>query len=311
MEYEERLKNKFSIGLSLDITLDEYKALLDKYGEYIDSIYFSLPLGKEFQSRDLIQEEFQDLEKLKRFYKVLEFFAINKINLDCVFNKTSLTEDKILLGLNFLKNNMPVNQITCFNEHVDIVDDFFPDIEKIYSFNNNLMPEKINSISKKFDTVVVGKSFLRDYDSIEEVYSNGFDVKVLINNGCSFNCAGCKGGSVLCEETFKRNLAKTDATSLYALQSFYPFELKELLEQVNCPIKYIKISNRTSGYKYLDMCLESYIHQIDPSYYLDKGCVNYRLWSRLAHFNKLLKELNEEEIISQKKKLLEKSRKCI
>lgn len=311
MDYEEKLKGKFSIGLSLDITLEEYKILMDKYGEYINSIYFSLPLGKEFHTRSSIQDEFQKEEKIKAFYEILEYFVMQKVKLDCVFNKNSLSEKKLVEGLSFLKNNLEVDQITCLNQHVDVVDDFFPSVEKIYSFNNNLSPNNISSISEKFDTVVLGKSFLRNYDAIEDVYSNGYDIKLLVNNGCSFNCQGCQTGSKMCEETFKRNLSRNDLNSLYALQSFYPFELEELLKQVNCPIKYIKVSNRTSDFKYLDMCLESYIMLIDPNYYLKNGCINYRLWTRLAHFNRYLKNLDEKEIISQKQKLLEKSKRCI
>ena len=308
---DNNLKNKISIGLSLTISIEEYKIILDRYREYINSIYFSLPLGDIYHSRSDISRRFKDENIVNHFYEIINFFKENNIYLDCVFNKNSLNEKALIDGLKYLKSYTDVDQITCFNEHVDIVNDFFPNVEKIYSYNNNLNPSLIDSISELFDTVVVGKYFMRDYNLLKQVYDKGFELKLLVNNGCSFNCLGCGSGIEKCEETFNRNRKYSDINTMYAKQSFYPFELNELLDVIDFPIKYIKISNRTSGFEYLYKCLESYIYNIDPIEYIKDGNKYYRLWCRLAHFDRRIDELDNSAILKQKKLLLEKSRNNI
>ena len=309
---ENDLYNKFSIGLSLTISIDEYKKIIEDYRSYLNSIYFSLPLGDIYHSRSAIEEKFKDTESINLFYNIIKLFKDNNILLDCVFNKNGISDDDVITGLKFLKEYIEVGQITCLSEHIEIINDFFPNVEKIYSYNNDLNKNKIDNISDLFDTVVVGKSFLRNYDLLKKIYNNDFDIKLLVNNGCSYNCLGCRNGSKVCEEIFNKNKKYHDINYMYAEQSFYPFELLELLDVVDFPIKYIKISNRTSGFEYLYKCLESYIYNVSPNEYIKDGSKYYRLWCRLAHFNRKMDELNYDEIIKQKKILLDRSReKCI
>ena len=42
---------RFSVGLALDTTLDEFNELLDQYAWAIENIYFSLPMGDKFHAR--------------------------------------------------------------------------------------------------------------------------------------------------------------------------------------------------------------------------------------------------------------------
>ena len=139
---------------------------------------------------------------------------------------------------------------------------------------------------------------------LKEIYDKGFNLKLLVNNGCSFNCKGCKNGNRQCQSTFLDNLENNSLNYLFALQSFYPFELHELLSSIDIPIESIKISNRTDGYTYLDKCLESYIYNIDTDKYLEDGLKNYRLWSRLAAFYPYFNELDNKEIKCIKTKSL-------
>lgn len=299
----EFLNKKISIGLSLSMSLDEYKKILEDYKEYLHSIYFSPPLDSRYHSRSQIVEEFKDVDNIKKFYKILELMRNNNILLDCVINRPSISSDDVLSSIPTIKE-LDVDQITCLNRHIDIIDEYFPDKQKIFSYNNDFHIKDLKFITNKFSTIVVGKYLLRNPEMLKEIYDKGFNIKLLVNNGCSYNCKGCKSGNRQCQSTFLNNLENNSLNYLFALQSFYPFELHELLSNLDVPIESIKISNRTDGYIYLDKCLESYINNSDTNKYLIDDIKNYRLWSRLASFYPYFNELDNEEIIRIKTKSL-------
>ena len=299
------LKDKISIGLSLEITPRQYQELFKKYQDYLHSLYFSPPLNGKYHSRTKISEQFSNPENVKRFYEILELAKQNGILLDCVLNRPTIREQDVEQALPFIEQ-IGADQITCLQKHIDIVSSTFPTKEMIYSYNNDLTPRDIPNISPKFSTVVVAKSFLRDKELLKQIAERGFKLKPLVNNGCSYNCGGCQSGNRQCQSTFDRNYQKSGANYLYALQSFYPDELEILLnmmEEEQIPLESVKISNRTDDYEYLDKCLTSYIEQRDPSTYTDEDVFNYRLWSRLGAFNSHLNELDQEQIKTYKKRM--------
>ena len=303
-KYNERLKKKVSIGLSLELSLEEYEKIFDNYGEYLHSLYFSPPLDGKYHSRTKITTQLQNPRNKKKLFDILELAKENDILLDCVLNRPTIRLCDVEQAIPFIET-MKVDQITCLQEHVDLIDKYFPDKDLIFSYNNDLNPRDINNISKKFGTVVVAKSFLRTPELLRKIATNGFKLKPLVNNGCSYNCQGCKTGNIECQNTFDKNLEKYGLNYLYALQSFYPFELEELLniiEEEKIPLESIKISNRTDGYSYLNKCLDSYINGTNPQKYIDEHPQNYRLWSRLGALNDHLFELDSEEIIKIKEK---------
>lgn len=301
------LNDKFSIGLSLSISLDEYKELLTNYKQYIQSIYFSPPFGDKFHSRMEICDEFSNPDNVKKFYKIIELFRSEKIKLDCVFNRPSLTNQIINENIESIKNLYP-DQITCLDRHIELINEKFPNVEKIYSYNNDFTMDKLPHISRAFDTIVVGKYFLRNPELLKKINNSQFDLKLLINNGCSYNCGGCQRGYQHCENVFNYNLQKNSPEYMYALLSFYPYELFDLLnklEKLNVSVKSLKISNRTSGYKYLDKCLYSYINYKTEELYQQNHCSeDYRLYARQANFNPFLSKFNDEKIITLKKELV-------
>lgn len=299
------LKDKISIGLSLEITPEQYQELFKKYQDYLHSLYFSPPLNGKYHSRTKISEQFSNPENIKRFYEILELAKQNGILLDCVLNRPTIREQDVEQALPFIEQ-IGADQITCLQKHIDIVASTFPTKEKIYSYNNDLTPRDIPNISPKFSTVVVAKSFLRDKELLKQIAERGFKLKPLVNNGCSYNCGGCQAGNRQCQATFDRNYEKSGANYLYALQSFYPDEVERLLsmmEEEQIPLESVKISNRTDGYVYLDNCLTSYIEQRDPSTYTSENISNYRLWLRLGAFNSHLTELDQEQIKTFKKRM--------
>lgn len=295
-------KKLFSIGLSLGISLEEYYKLYDKYNNYIKSIYFSPPFEEKFHTRQIIVDQFSDPKNVEKFYKIIEFFKKEGVILDCVLNRPSINKEIVEKYINNIKD-LNVDQFTCIDSLIDYLSDEFPNADKISSFNNNFKIQNLDNISHKYNTIVIGKNLLRDKDNIEKIYNKGFNVKLLVNNGCSFNCYGCMSGNINCEKTFINNLKHNNVQLLYAMQSFYPDELDKLLSILNFPIESIKISNRTDNYDYLDKCLDSYINNNDTKKYIDEDINNYRLWSRLAYFNPYFKEFNQDEIVKVKKKI--------
>ena len=295
------LKNKISIGLSLDMSVEEYLDIFDKYEGYIHSLYFSPPLSGKYHSRQLIEQQFEDPQVVERFYKILELSKAKGILLDCVLNRPSISDADVKRAVEYLKG-IDVDQITCLQKDIDVIHEEFFEKELIYSYNNDLTPEKIETISSKFTSVVVGKYFLRSPKLLKRICDDGFKLKLLVNNGCSFNCKGCQSGTMQCKETFDKNISKHDLNYLYALQSLYPNERLELLSYINLPIESIKISNRTDGYEYLDKCLDSYINMVDPQCFINEKTSNFRLWSRLGWFNSLFDCLDNKEIVKIKQK---------
>ena len=107
---------------------------------------------------------------------------------------------------------------------------------------------------------------------------------------------------------FKINIEKYGPNYVYALQSIYPSELNYILNNIKVPIESIKISNRTSNYRYLVDCLDSYIDVSDTNKYISIGKNAYRLWGRSSGFNDVIKDLDNEEIIKIKKNMKKKVR---
>ena len=301
MENNELLKKKISIGLSLSMTLYEYKKILIKYKDYIHSLYFSPPINGNYHSRLQIAEQFKNSKNVEHFYEIIELMKENGVKLDLVLNTPRITEEAVIGAFDII-DKLNVEQITCLDRHIDLLFDEFPKKEFIYSYNNDFNMNKLTNISKKFSTIVLGKYFIRNIKYLEAIKSSGFKLKLLINNGCSFNCKGCINGTIECENVFNNNLRCSNINELYALQSFYPNELNKLLNQLSNDDYLIKISNRVDGFNYLDTCLDSYINNISPTELIKQNQKNYRLYCRLGWFNEYLDEMNEEEIEKIKKR---------
>ena len=113
----------------------------------------------------------------------------------------------------------------------------------VYSFNNFYNKEKI---PEYFSTVVLGKQYLRNFKEINHLIKDGRKIKLLLNNGCSFNCGTCRNGTEQCFETVKNNLVNNSLDDLFAIQTIFPWELYEITKRVEDYSKlFFKISNRT------------------------------------------------------------------
>ena len=293
----ESLKNKFSFGISLDINIDDYKKIIKKYQTYIRGVYFSLPLGNEFHTRQLVVREYCKTDSEEKLLNILKLFTENNIKLEAVLNQYNIPDQKILQAVEYIKTKLEIDAICILDEYVKTIKKYFPHMYLVSSFNNY---EKIKyEGDTPYNEIVVGRKFLRDIKNIKELRKLGLDVKFLLNNGCSFNCGTCRSGQENCKKVFDLNIKKFTAEELYALQSFWPFELNKLNEKINLnDIKEFKISNRPCTYEYLDKCLNSYIFcdEKKEDDFIAENINNYRLWGRLAHFNEYFSTMDIKRI---------------
>lgn len=298
-------QNAFNLGLSLSASVEEYKHFIDLYKPYIHSIYFSLPLGAKFHTRSIIAQQFEDPEIQREFWDLLRLFNDHNIKLELVLNTYRLNEIDLLNAKKLLTDKgISVDFVSILDEYYESVKDLFPGIPVVYSFNNNCNFNNENAllaIKGKYEYIVVGRSFLRDNAAFRNLSEAGFKVVHLLNNGCSFNCKTCRESNE-CYSIFSRNLAKYDIEYLYALQSVMPFELYDGSIQTQY-ISVYKISNRSSGLRYLQRCLNSYLNNrvLD---YLNIDKLNLALWCKLRHITKYCYDMDIEKIFSYKEEIL-------
>ena len=301
--------NKFSFGISLEIKLEEYKNIIEEFKSYISSAYFSLPLGNDFHTRRGVIEEYSTKDATRKLYEIIKLLKSNNIKLEIVINQYNISREKLTEAVKYIQDNIEFDSICTLDEYAEFIRKHFPKAYLIYSFNNrNITYQDVIRISKLYNQVVLGRKFLRDIKMMNYIRNTGLDIKLLLNNGCSFNCGTCRAGGAQCKKVFNYNMSKYSVNELYALQSFWPFELEILNQNINIEeIKEFKISSRPCSYEYLRNCLESYIFHQDKKEeeYLEENMDNYRLWSRLAHFTPYFKELDANKIKKIKEKIWE------
>ena len=287
-----KLFKKFSFGLSLQISIDEYKKIINNYGDFINSVYFSLPLGKAFHTRIKVVEEYEDKKAKKKLFEILKLLKEYDIKLEVVINQYEITEIQLLKAIKYINQNIDFDSICTLDEYLPVLYKNYPNAYLISSFNNlKLSANDIKKTSDKYKQIVVGKNFMRNIDLLKLIKVEGFDSKLLLNNGCSFNCASCRGGAKQCIDVFEKNVEEIGVQKLYAMQSFFPSELHRLLNKIE--VDELKISNRPCSYEYLNNCLDSYINNNES--YID-NIKNYHLWGRLGQFTPFYKDFDYNTI---------------
>ena len=110
------LTKRFNLGLNLDASLVELEEFLNRYCEFITSIYFSLPLGLRYYSRTSLEKEYE--ENRERFFDALNIIKNKGIKLEVTFN-TELHDEELERGIEFiLKYNINPQEIVCMNSSV-------------------------------------------------------------------------------------------------------------------------------------------------------------------------------------------------
>lgn len=295
-------KKKFNVGLCLNTKLDEFSRFLDDYHEYIEEIYFSLPLGNKFQTRFVIAKQFQSEKTVRMFWELLPIIRSHGIKLELVLNSYELGAEDVLRARETLDSHeIKCDSVCCLDSYYPAVRESFPDASLICSYNTGIRTmDKLRGISNEYDAFVIGNALIREREAPEYIRSIGKKTILLINNGCSFNCTWCRNKHE-CKETFDKNLKEHSAEYLYAKQSILPCELRngtidpELYDM-------FKISTRSSDVRYLRHCIDSYISNNAASY-LKRSKRNLGLWGRLGHFWPRFYFMNTKKILEYKKEI--------
>lgn len=292
------IKKKFSIGLSTEISLEEYEEILASFHKNIDYVYFSVPISRKFQSRANIYSNFTFDEATVFLIKAIRLFKTYNIKIELALNTYRLEIKDIEDAYLYCKNTLKImpDAIVSNSKYIDTIIEIFPKVYNILSFNEAIRAESdLKRVSKFYDEIVIGSSAIRNFDLWKYINLKGFKCRLLLNNGCSFNCGSCNNAAN-CGLIFEKNLKEKDINYLYALQSLYPSELKKYIAS-NPYIYGYKISNRNCSAKYLHRCLEGYINGCN---WENDGLYHY-YWARLKWFSKYKAKLNKEKIDNYKK----------
>lgn len=296
------LKKRFTIGLTLLMANSEYKKIIEEFHPYIREIYFSPPLGREFQTRDLVNMEGTVAEE--RIIDILKFAASYDIDADFLLNSQGihLMPSKLVDIYNEYSREFPIARITLIDVLLaDTLKKLIPGIKINISFNANinsfLCLEQLSILGVN-DDVVFGRRQIRDFSLMREAKEKyGFGVHLLINNGCIFDClSACRIGGY-CDHFMEKLVqsGKKDLNEVYALYSVFPEEFHSYFDKPYIDV--FKLSTRDSTYKYMRDLLASYIdghHRKDV-----------HLYGRITAFTKYANLLDFDKILEYKRRIYE------
>ncbi len=291
------LIKKFNLGLNLDASLVELEEFLNRYCEFITSIYFSLPLGIRYYSRTSLEKEYA--ENREHFLDALNIIKNKGIKLEVAFN-TELHDEELERGIEFiLKYDINPQEIVCMNSSVQTLKTAFPKAKMISSYCNGY-----TDVAEMFDAVVLGQHFLRSKERRYDWISKGYEVILLLNNGCSFECMHKKCNTQICSALYTKSLEHYSKDEIYAMQSFFPVELKSLIEGDQYSGDYIfKISNRPLGLEYTQKALYAYLNFIEYTEEdFKENPKNYALFGALTELCKRVDSYHYSAIMKAKKK---------
>jgi collagenase-like PrtC family protease len=297
------LKKRFTLGLTLLMENSEFKQILDEFHPYIAEIYFSPPLGTEFQTRTLAHMD--DPASKERILDILVYASSLGIEADFLLNSTGVPGNPRDLHNIYLEyaSVVPVPRITLLNVFLArTLKDLIPGVRINISFNADIHSSRQLeqlSILGVCDEVVFGRSQMRDFALIREAKERyGFKTHLLINNGCIPDCiSACRQGGY-CDFFYERlaSNGRADINELYAESTIFPEELHCYFDREFIDV--FKLSTRDCTYGYLRSLLSTYIrgkHEGDP-----------QLYGRITAFARYAHLLDLDLIFIHKKKIYER-----
>lgn len=111
----------------------------------------------------------------------------------------------------------------------------------------------------------------------------------------------------MCAALYQASLKQYDDNEIYARQSFFPFELRKIIENDECSKNYIyKISNRPLGLEYTKRVLDAYANltEYDETEFLHNPR-NYSLFGALTELGKHSEHYQFSKIMEAKGKILQ------
>lgn len=298
---DERLRKKFSIGLNLNEKEEDIIQFLSDYQQWLNSLYFSLPLGEGFYSRNELASEYEAIGAEEKLFRIIGYLKKYDIRSEVAINIYELSTEDINRAIMYMKRmNLYPDEIVCLDEYGKQLADAFPESELKYSFNNPGLP------SVHFDTIVVGKGYIRNMAARHKIIDGGQNLVLLLNNGCSFDCHYPCGDSKFCGSILDKNLKSHDLDYMYALQSFFPSELIRLLDEDEYSLKYrFKLSNRPLGLEFSKRVLNSYCGLVNKSEmdFISEDKCNYGLYCVMFEMYRRRDDFSLERIIDIKQGL--------
>ncbi len=294
------LYKKFSIGLNLEEEQDVF-ALIEEYHSYLSSVYFSLPLGNKFYSRNELKHEYEEDDAEEKLFRVVRKLRKSSVKTEVAINSYGLNEGDICKAIEYMqKKEFYPDEIVCLNEYVHQLKENFPESEMKCSFNN------IGKPSPLFDTIVVGKEYIRNRNMRKKIVDSGKSLVLLLNNGCSFECRGLYCDAKTCSAIFQNNIKKNNVNYLYALQSLFPSELQRILiDDDYSDIYRFKLSNRPLGLDFTRKLLNAYcgLSSKNELEIIIEDKSNYGLFCVMDELYKRRYDFSLEEICLFKEKL--------
>lgn len=294
-------RKRFSVGLPVIDPPEAFDRFLDQYADYIENIYFSLPIGDQFHSRIVTQRVLHATEKIPYFLELLRCVKSHGVHLELLFNTAGLSEADILHAKDFMdQKGIDPDEIGIRKEYYSLVKRLFCGKELVFSFNN-FPANRSDFFSHElpFDQYVVGRQFIRDTTLLRQIKEHNAKSVLLLNNGCSFTCGGCSNGNH-CHDAYYRERAIHSAEYLYALQSIFPFEIHEGYIDTQL-VEYYKIASRNADVAYIRACMDSYIFNDESA--AERNPNQYLLWSRLTWHSDSFSSFSLQKMTEMKKEI--------
>lgn len=256
-----------SLGISLNLSFEDYKEIFKKYHMYIKEIYSSTTLNiDKLHSRKNIVNEVKDKNNETKLIRIIKLAKEYDINFELAINSRFDLDEWIIKEVYEWcnNNNIVVDKIVTLNNLVETCYKYFGNIDYCYSYNNNITSENsIEQINKLFSEVVIGNRCLRNINIMKLIKNKNMKIKLLLDNGCSHNCFWCSTlNASSCYYVFDENIKKYNKEFLIAIQTVFPYEVKEYYSKL-CLIDSYKISTRSTDKFYLIGTLEHYVNNTE------------------------------------------------
>lgn len=296
----EKFYKKFSIGLPLKFKISDLETFIIKYGLYINDFFFSLPIHDKFHSRISYIELLNNDENVAFLLECLKLIQKYNIKLQILFNTPNLNEHDIITAKNYLeRNNIKFEYICILDKYYDIVKKYFPNSKLVLSFNNFI--DSYSDLTKinKYSNYVIGRRNIRNnklFESIKKELKG--EVVLLLNNGCSHICSGCKYNEY-CHYIYFLQKNYYSPEYLYALQSIFPFELDNKYINVENIDKF-KLDTRNNNLSFIEACIDVYVNNNLEKYVLNNP-IFYNVCGTLSWHMEYYEEFDYQRILKIKK----------
>jgi len=288
------LSHRISIGLPCAVAFRDFAAIVDEFREYLHSLYFSPPIPvlgfhTRFSISALLARDGAEDEALA----CIRYAREAGLRLELALNATEVraTAEAALDYVAY--RGIEPDEIATLARLAGLASERFPRARLVYSYNNGLRSaEDLERIPAVFADAVLGGACIRQRAFLGRLRARGLGARLLVNNGCSFDCRWCREAE-RCAPTFARNLEREGPARLYALQSIFPEELRDRYGEDLVDV--VKISSRPSDRDSLRGMIASYLGG-EARLWAEADRRNYALWCRLSHFAPYLPSLDFGEL---------------